>query len=159
MQNVARKPNATVAMALLFVGLLIAPLSLKAIGISPTLSAGVAAWRQIAGIFADSYQPVNAWEMLAVNLTDEGAPRDEAEPVTGGLLASAPPLEVQLNDATVTSADARAAENSAVAAPAARRCTKSARPPPRATLSTPVATSVVIPVEDVRAHALVAAAS
>src|SRR2546423_14616671 len=114
MQNVARKPNATVAMALLFVGLLIAPLSLKAIGISPNLSAGVAAWRQIAGIFADSYQPVNAWEMLAVNLTDEGGPRDEAEPGTGGRLASAPPPEVQMYDAKVSSAQARAAQDSSV---------------------------------------------
>jgi hypothetical protein len=158
MQNVARKPNATVATALLFISLLMLPLSLKAIGISPNLSAGVAVWRHIAGIFADSYQPVNAWEMLAVNFTDEGAPRDEAEPGTGELLASAQPLEVQLNDATATSADARGAENSAAAAPAARRCTKSVRPAPRATLSTP-ATSVVISVEDVRAQALEAAES
>jgi hypothetical protein len=56
MQNVAKKQNATVMMAFLFMSMVITPLSLKAIGISPNLSAGVEAWRHIAGLFADSHQ-------------------------------------------------------------------------------------------------------
>jgi len=163
MQNVAKKTDSTVATALLFVSLLMVPLSLKAIGFTPSLSAGVAAWRHVAGIFADSYQPMSAMEMLAVNFTDEGATRDEAEPLTVGLLASTQPFDVQfdepLNDAPAASAEARTAEISVVAAPVARRCAKSTRPAPHATPATPVATNIAIPVEDVRAQALEAAES
>ncbi|HJQ24861.1 MAG TPA: hypothetical protein VKA60_13165 [Blastocatellia bacterium] len=163
MQNVAKKTNATVATAWLFVSLLMLALSLKAFGISPSLSAGVAAWRHVAGIFADSYQPVNTLDLLAVNFTDEESPRDEAEPLTGGLLASTQPFEVQfeaqLPDAPAASNDARAAEIAPVPVHIARHCAKAAKPAPHATLATPVATQIVLPVEDVRTQALEAAAS
>lgn len=164
MQNVAKKQNATVTTALLFASLLIAPLSLKALGISPSLSAGVAALRHVAGIFADSYQPVNALETLAVNFADEGSPSNDAEPQTDGLLASAQPfewqaLEVELNDAPAVSGQVPAAEMAVAAAPTARRCAKSLRPAPRAPLAAPVVANIVIPVEEIRAQAFQAAES
>ncbi|HKQ09335.1 MAG TPA: hypothetical protein VJ464_29705 [Blastocatellia bacterium] len=158
MQNVAKKQSATIAMAFLFASLLLTPLSLKAIGISIDLSAGVDAWRHVAGIFTDSYQPASAAELLALNLMTEEPRRDEVEPFTASLFASAVMPDVELNDAASVSRDDRVAAtdsvetNSIVESPTAR-CTKRVRPAPRLTVPASVASSFIMPIEGAAAVA------
>jgi hypothetical protein len=155
MQNVAKKQNAPFAMVFLFASLVMTPLSLKAIGISPNLSAGVEAWRHIAGIFADSHQPVNAAELLALNLTPENATRDEATPFASRLLASTQPLDMQLTAEPALSMGDRIAESlDAVVAPSVPSCAQSTKLTPRATPSAPIAMRVVMPIEGIRAIGL-----
>jgi hypothetical protein len=154
MQNVAKKQNATLAMAFLFVSVVITPLSLKAIGISPNLSAGVEAWRHIAGIFADSHQPVNAAELLALNLTPENATRDEATPFASRLLASTQPLDMQLTAEPALSMGDRIAESFDAVALSVPSCAKSTKFTPRATPYAPIAMRVVMPIEGIRAAGL-----
>jgi hypothetical protein len=152
MQNVAKKQNATFAMAFLFLSMVITPLSLKAIGISPNLSAGVEAWRQIAGTFADSHLPVNAAELLALNLASEDVPSDAASPLASGLLASTQPLDMQLTAEPYLSMGDRVAGSLDIVAPSASRCANSTRLTPRAILSAPIAMRVVVPMERMRAE-------
>ena len=151
MQNAAKKQNATLAMAFLFVSLVMTPLSLKALGVSPNLSAGVDAWQHIAGLFADSHQPVNAAELLALKLMPEDSPRDEVMPFASRLLASAQPLDVQL------SGEGRAAGSFDAAAPPTARCPKATKLAPRVTPSAPVAMNIVMPIEGVSAEGLTGA--
>lgn len=54
-------------MAFLFLSLAITPFSLKAVGISPNLFAGLDAWRQISSVFGDNHQPITSSELLALN--------------------------------------------------------------------------------------------
>lgn len=153
MQNVAKKQNATVMMAFLFVSMVITPLSLKAIGISPNLSAGVEAWRHIAGLLADSHLPVNAAELLALNLTPEDAQRDEATTLTSGLLASTQPLDMQLTAEPALSMGDRLARSLDPVVSSVPGCAKSTKLAPRATTYAPIAMRIVMPVEGIRAAA------
>jgi len=153
MQNVAKKQSATIGMAFLFVSLLLTPLSLKAIGISIDLSAGADAWRQVAGIFTDSYQPAGAAELLALNLMTEESRREDVEPSTASRFASAVMLDVQLDDATSVSTDNRVAETPSTVDSSAGRCTKRVRPAAHVTRPAPVATSFIVPIEGVAAVA------
>jgi hypothetical protein len=165
MQNVAKKQNASFAMAFLFVSMVITPLSLKAIGISPNLSAGVEAWRHIAGIFADRQQPTKAAELLALNLLPEDSQGDAARPLASGLLASTQPLDMQLTAEPALSMGDRVAESLAAVerstelatAPSTGRCAKSIRLTPRATSSALIAMNVVMPIEGIRAERLAGA--
>ena len=95
MQNVAKRQNATLAMAFLFASLVITPLSLKAFGVSLNLSAGVEAWRRIAGTIADNYQPMNTAELLALSFATDESEGDQTTPASP-LLASTQPLDMQL---------------------------------------------------------------
>jgi hypothetical protein len=151
MQNVAKKQSATFTMAFLFVSMVITPLSLKVLGISPSLSAGVEAWRRIASTFADNQQPLNAAELLALNLTPAESPREEVMPFASRLLASAQPQDVPLSVAPAASADGGVAGSAAVVAPASARCAKSIRLAPRVAPSAPMASSAVLPLEGIRA--------
>jgi len=153
MQNVAKKQSATIAMAFLFVSMLLAPLSLKAIGVSIDLSAGVDAWRHVAGIFTDSYQPASAAELLALNLMTEETRREDVEPLTASLLASAVMPDVQLSDATSVSRDDRVAETPANVESPVAHCTKRVRPVTRVTVPATVASSFIMPIEGVAAVA------
>jgi hypothetical protein len=86
MQRISRKNTTYLGMAFLFVSLAITPVSLKALGVSPNLFAGVDAWRQISNVFGDGHQPVAASEILALNKyssgEDIGAGREnEAQPL------------------------------------------------------------------------------
>ena len=140
MQNAAKKQNATLAMVFLFASLIITPLSLKAIG-----------------VFADGNQSVNAAELLALNRPTEDAPCDEATAPAIGLLASMRPLDVQLDDARRTIPDERAAEVPAAIAPSPAHCAKAVRSPRRVASPAPIAAAIEMPLEGVRAEALVAA--
>ena len=151
MQNAGRKQNAAVTMAFLFVSLVLTPLSLKAIGISPNLSAGVEAWRRIAGIFTNSHQPVNAAELLALNAIPEDVPAVEATPVASGLLASTQPLGMQLTAELPASAIDCISSNPA-AAPLASRRAKSSRPARPAAPTAPMAVMPVISVKGIAAE-------
>ena len=149
MQNVAKKQNATFAMAFLVIGMVMTPLSLKVLGISPSLSAGVEAWRRIASTFADNQQPVNAAELLALNLTPAESPREEVMPSASRLLASAQPQDVQLSAA-------RADNGVAISAAASlnARCAKPIRLAPRVAPLAPMASVTVLPLEEIRAGAV-----
>jgi hypothetical protein len=151
MQNVAKKQNATVMMAFLFMSMVITPLSLKAIGISPNLSAGVEAWRHIAGLLADSHQPVNAAALLALNLTTEDSQRDEASTLAIGLLTSTQPLDMQLTAEPALSMGDRVAGSFDPVAPSVPSCAKATRLTPRAILSAPIARTALVPVNRFRA--------
>ena len=153
MQNIAKKQSATIAMAFLFVSLLLAPLSLKAIGVSIDLSAGVDAWRHVAGIFTDSYQPASTAELLALNLMTEESPREEVEPLTASLFASAVMPDVPLNDTFSVSRDDRVAETPANVESPVAHCTKRVRSATRVTVPAPVASSFIMPIEGVAAVA------
>src|SRR5262245_14401988 len=72
MQRTSKKNTTYMGMAFLFLSVTITPLSLKSLGLSPSLSAGVDAWRQISGIFGDSHQPVTSSELLALNSFNSG---------------------------------------------------------------------------------------
>jgi hypothetical protein len=155
MQNVAKKQNATVAMAFLFVSLVM-PLSLKAVGISPNLSAGVEAWHRIAGIFAESHQPADGAELLALNRATEDSSRNESSLLAGELLASAQPLDVQLSATLVPSVS----ESVTTSRPSSPRCPKTARLAPRSMAVVPVAPivrDVEVSVEGLSGEALNAA--
>jgi hypothetical protein len=96
MQNAAKKQNATLAAAFLFASLIITPLSLKALGVSLNFSAGVEAWRRIAGTIADNYQPANTAQLIARSFATEDSESDETTPAISPLLASTQPLDMQL---------------------------------------------------------------
>lgn len=152
MQNVEKKQNTTFAMAFLFATIVITPLSLKALGISPNFSAGVEAWRHIAGIFADSHQPLNAAELLALNLAPVVAPRQEATTLTGGLLASTQPLDMQLTaEPALNIGDRTVASRDSVASPVAI-CAKSLMPAPRRSPSAPLASKAIVAIDGMRAR-------
>lgn len=73
MQQRTNKKNATyMGMAFLFLSVTITPLSLKSIGLSPSLTAGIDAWRHISSVFGDSHQPVTSSELLALNSLNSG---------------------------------------------------------------------------------------
>ena len=76
MQTVNKKHGNYYAMALLLVSLTITPFSLKALGISPNLSAGVDAWRQIASLFGESQPPATSAELLALNDLNTAQPEN-----------------------------------------------------------------------------------
>jgi hypothetical protein len=150
MQNVAKKQNATFTMAFLFATMVITPLSLKALGISPSFSAGVEAWRHIAGIFADSHQPLNAAELLALNLAPVITPGQEGTRLTGGLLASTQPLDMQLTaEPALSIGDRLAASSDSVAAPVAN-CAKSTMRAPRRSPSAPLANKAIVAIDGMR---------
>lgn len=152
MQNAERKQNAIVAVAFLFVSLVMTPLSLKAIGISPNLSAGVEAWRHIVGVFADSHQPVNAAELLALNSENDDSQRDEMAPMASGLLASVQPLGMALTGELGANTSADSAAGLATAAPSASRCARSMGRTVRVRATAPMAITPVMPVEGIRAE-------
>ena len=91
MQTVNKKHGNYYAMALLLVSLTITPVSLKALGISPNLSAGVDVWRQIASLFGENHQPPTAAELIALSDLDTAQP-DNAQPEPY-LYAEAQPAE------------------------------------------------------------------
>lgn len=91
MQTDNKKHSNYYAMGLLLVSLTITPFSLKAIGFSPNLSAGVDAWRQIASVFGESHQPATSAELLALSDLDTASPNDaQPEPY---LYAEVQPVE------------------------------------------------------------------
>jgi len=154
MQNVAKKQNATFAMAFLLVGMVMTPLSLKVLGVSPNLTAGVEAWRRIAGTFADNQQPLNAAELMALNLMPEESPREEVTPFASHLLASVQSQDVELSVAPVASISNSLAANAAAVAPSSARYAKAVRLSPRVAPLAPVASVPVLPLERIRAGAL-----
>src|SRR6185369_15786932 len=72
MQKINKTNNTYLGMAFLFLSLAITPFSLKAVGISPILFAGLDAWRQISSVFGDNHQPVTSSELLALNNINSG---------------------------------------------------------------------------------------
>ena len=72
MRRINKKNTTYMGMAFLFLSLTVTPISLKAVGISPSLSAGVDAWRQVASVFGDSHQPVTSSELLALSNLKSG---------------------------------------------------------------------------------------
>jgi hypothetical protein len=91
MQTDNKKHSNYYAMGLLLVSLTITPFSLKAIGFSPNLSAGVDAWRQIASVFGESHQPATSAELMALNDLNTAQPNDaQPEP---SLYAEVHPVE------------------------------------------------------------------
>jgi hypothetical protein len=72
MQRTNKKNTTFMGMAFLFLSLTITPLSLKSLGLSPNLTAGIDAWRQISSVFGDSHQPATSSELLALNSFDSG---------------------------------------------------------------------------------------
>lgn len=65
-----KSSSTPLAMTFLFLSLAIVPVSMKATGFSPKLSAVVDAWNQIAGIFGDGYQAAQTTELLALNQSE-----------------------------------------------------------------------------------------
>ncbi len=76
-------------MAFLFLSVTITPLSLKSIGLSPSLTAGIDAWRQISSVFGDSHQPVTSSELLALNNlnSDDATSVDSSNGIEQSLIA------------------------------------------------------------------------
>jgi len=148
MQNAAKRQNATLAMVFLFASLIITPLSLKALGVSFNLSAGVEAWRRIAGTVSDNYQPLNTAQLLALSLT-ENSNEDETTPATSPLLASTQPLDMQLTAEPGLRIGDQAWDNEPVASPAPA-CAQAVKRAPRVTArqaKAPVAMASVVRVE------------
>lgn len=91
MQTVNKKHGNYYAMALLLVSLTITPVSLKALGVSLNLAAGVDAWRQLASVFGESHQPATTAELMALNdLNTTPPPAGQPEPY---LYAEVHPVE------------------------------------------------------------------
>jgi hypothetical protein len=146
MQNAAKRQHTTLAMTYLFASLIITPLSLKALGVTLNLSAGVAAWRHIAGTIADNYQPVNAAELLALSFATEDSASDETTPTASPLLASTQPLDMQLTAEPGLRIGDQVWANEPVAAPAPA-CPQSVKRAPRINppaLKAPVAIAPVV---------------
>jgi hypothetical protein len=76
-------------MAFLFLSVTITPLSLRSLGISPSLTAGIDAWRQISSVFGDSHQPVTSSELLALNNpnSDDATSVDSSNGIEQSLIA------------------------------------------------------------------------
>lgn len=75
MQRLNRSAHAPIGKAFfLFLGLAILPISLRAAGFqvsfSPSLSAAIDAWQQIADVFGAEYQPARASDLSAPNDSD-----------------------------------------------------------------------------------------
>jgi hypothetical protein len=152
MQNVAKRQNATLAMAFLFASLVITPLSLKALGVSLNLSAGVEAWRHIAGTIADNYQPLNTAELLALSFATDEAESDEATPASP-LLASTQPLDMQLTAEPGLRISDPVWDNAPVASPAPV-CPQSVKRAARVNPPSAKAPMAIAPIERVKAQTL-----
>ena len=153
MQNAAKRQNATLAMVFLFASLVITPLSLNALGVSFNLSAGVEAWRRIAGTIADNYQPINAAQLLAASLTTEDSNNDETTPAISPLLASTQPLDMQLTAEPGLRIGDQAWDNEPVASPAPA-CAQSVKRAPRVNAPAPKAPAAVASLVRVDAQTL-----
>lgn len=151
MQNATRTQKATLATTFLLASLVITPLSLKVLGVSFNLSAGVEAWQHIAGVFADSHQPVSAAEVLALNFASQDSQSDTATPTAGPLLASTQPLDLQLTaEPSLRMGDMSWSDEPV--APPAPACAKATKRMPRvAPRESRVTTFAVAPVEKVEA--------
>ena len=89
MQRTNKKNATYMGMAFLFLSVTITPLSLKSIGLSPSLTAGIDAWRQISSVFGDSHQPVTSSELLALNSlnSDDATTVDSSNGIEQSLIA------------------------------------------------------------------------
>jgi hypothetical protein len=65
-----KSSSTPLATTFLLLSLAIVPVSMKATGFSPNLSAVVDAWNQIAGVFGDGYQAAQTTELLALNQSE-----------------------------------------------------------------------------------------
>jgi hypothetical protein len=115
-------------MAFLFLSLTITPLSLKSLGLSPNLTAGIDAWRQISSVFGNSHQPATSSELLALNSFDSGDATsfDSSNGIEQSLLAEWQPEtapSLQFNAVELQSKETGNRQ---------RRCSKSAGQSPRA---------------------------
>jgi hypothetical protein len=112
---------------LLFLGLAIVPISLKAAGIqvsfNPSLSAAADAWQQIADVFGSGYQPARVF--------DSSTPTDQAKEPSRAFDSSACPKREFACAREANELSAPVAEVSKVRAPQAeatrRGCPKAAR--------------------------------
>jgi hypothetical protein len=93
MQRTNKRNTTYMGMAFLFLSLTLTPLSLESLGVSPNLTAGVDAWRQISSVFGDSHQPETSSELLAMNSFDSGDATsiDSSNETEPSLLAEAQP--------------------------------------------------------------------
>jgi hypothetical protein len=155
MQNVAKRQNATLAMAFLLASLIITPLSLKAFGVSLNLSAGVEAWRRIAGTIADNYQPLNAAELIALSFSTDESESDQATPAASPLMASTQPLDMQLTAEPGLRISDQAEGNEPVASPAPV-CPRSVKRAARVNPPSSKAPIAIAPVARVKAQTLAA---
>lgn len=89
MQRTNKKNATYMGMAFLFLSVTITPLSLKSIGLSPSLTAGIDAWRQISSVFGDNHQPVTSSELLALNNlnSDDATTVDSSNGIEQSLIA------------------------------------------------------------------------
>jgi hypothetical protein len=153
MQRTDKKNTTHLGMAFLFLSLAMTPFSLKAVGISPSLSAGIDAWRQVSSVFGDSNQPATFSELLALNNHNPG----EAEGATGDnelsrpLLAQSQPVPAEVA-APRTSAVGPCSEK---VSDQQKRCSKpgvsSPRAPGRAELAAVINPEVELPGQAVEA--------
>jgi len=155
MQKINKTNNTYLGMAFLFLSLAITPFSLKAVGISPNLFAGLDAWRQISSVFGDNHQPVTSSELLALNNVNSGEDTG-ADREIGIQQFMAAQLQVESAEASVPAAsDAHA--RTAAASNQQKPCPKSA-PRPARVAGTSESASVVISAIEAHAQRVEAAA-
>jgi hypothetical protein len=130
MQRTNKKNTTYMGMAFLFLSLTITPLSLKSLGLSPSLTAGIDAWRQISSVFGDSHQPATSSELLALNSFDSGdaASVDSSNGIEQSLLAEWQPETAPASALQFDAAELQPKET----ASRQRRCARSADHSPRA---------------------------
>lgn len=110
MQGTNKKSATYMGMAFLFLSATITPLSLKSIGLSPSLTAGIDAWRQISSVFGDSHQPVTSSELLALNRlnSDDATSIDSSNGIEQSLIAELQPEIVEASNIQVSTDELQA---------------------------------------------------
>src|SRR6185503_8783510 len=99
------------------------------IGLSPSLTAGIDAWRQISSLFGDNHQPVTSSELLALNNlnSDDATTVDSSNGIEQSLIAElqAETIEVSRLQSSPIELQAKESGNQQ------KRCSKSAGQSPR----------------------------
>lgn len=130
MQRTNKKSATYLGMAFLLLSVTITPLSLKSIGLSPSLTAGIDAWRQISSVFGDSHQPVTSSELLALNKLNSGdiTGTDSGNGIEQSMIAELQPEMTGATDVQMSTEELRAKATCNQHKP----CSKSANQPLRA---------------------------
>ncbi len=150
MQRTNKKNATYMGMAFLFLSVTITPLSLKSIGLSPNLTAGLDAWRQISSVFGDSHQPVTSSELLALNSlnSDDATTVDSSNGIEQSLIAELQSETTESYYLQLSTVELQAKETGN----RQKRCSKSANQSPRAIKRVEIA-SVINPEIEIPTHA------
>ena len=150
MQRTNKKNATYMGMAFLFLSVTITPLSLKSINLSPSLTAGLDAWRQISSVFGDNHQPVTSSELLALNSfnSDDATTVDSSNGIEQSLIAELQPATTESYDLQLSTVELQAKETGT----RQKRCSKPAVQSLRA-----VRRSVINPEIEIHAQSMVSA--